>query len=162
MHKVPDDKREKSCGAIIWRKSPIYDKIEYLVLKHIGGHHAFAKGHVEDYDSDEEATALREIKEETALDVKIDTGFRESIEYRPAGRVIKTVVYFIASPVNSKAKVKLQKSEIVMHQWLTLAMAVDQVSYASDKKILLAAAEYLNDPAIEEQEVKDLIKELEV
>ena len=57
-------KQEKSCGAIILRKQN--KTIETLLVKHTKGHWAFAKGHVEENETEEE-TALREIKEETGL-----------------------------------------------------------------------------------------------
>ena len=59
--------REKSCGALVYRKKQ--DKVELLLIKHRnGGHWSFPKGHVESGEN-EYQTALREIKEETGLDL---------------------------------------------------------------------------------------------
>ena len=59
--------REKSCGALVYRKKQ--DKYELLLIKHrYGGHWSFPKGHVEQGEN-ELQTALREIKEETGLDL---------------------------------------------------------------------------------------------
>lgn len=41
----------------------------------------------------EKATAIREIKEETNLDVKIIDGFREVSDYCPFGNIKKRVVF---------------------------------------------------------------------
>ena len=56
-------KKEKSCGAIVYREK---DGVEILLIKHKnGGHWAFPKGHVENKETEEE-TALREIWERPA------------------------------------------------------------------------------------------------
>ena len=61
-------KHEKSCGALVYRKHG--DRTELLLIKHrFGGHWSFPKGHVE-LGENEFQTALREVKEETGLDVK--------------------------------------------------------------------------------------------
>ena len=65
---------EKSCGAIVYRKH--HGNTEILLIKHINsGHWSFPKGHMEQGESETE-TALREIKEETGLDVLLDPTFR--------------------------------------------------------------------------------------
>ena len=58
-------KYEKSCGAII------FDKDKILVIQQKEGHWGFPKGHVEEGETEVE-TAIREIKEETNLDVNED------------------------------------------------------------------------------------------
>ena len=55
--------REKSCGCIIINKNKV------LLIKQTKGHWGFPKGHVEK-DETEIETAIREVKEETGLDVK--------------------------------------------------------------------------------------------
>ena len=58
---------EKSCGAIVYRKS--HGNIEILLIKHVNsGHWSFPKGHVEGTETEIE-TAKREIKEETGYEV---------------------------------------------------------------------------------------------
>mgnify|MGYP002764401465 CR=1 FL=1 len=89
---------EKSCGAIVYRKS--HGNIEILLIKHVNsGHWSFPKGHVEGTETEVE-TAKREIKEETAIDVLIDPTFRETVSYFPKRDTQKTVVYFIARAKN--------------------------------------------------------------
>ena len=66
---------EKSCGAVIFYKSRQNTKI--LLVKNSNGRYwSFPKGHIEDGEN-EHQTAIREIKEETGLDVVIEKGFRE-------------------------------------------------------------------------------------
>ena len=58
-------KHEKSCGAVIIKNNKV------LVLQQVAGHWGFPKGHVEKGETEVE-TAIREIKEETNLDVEIN------------------------------------------------------------------------------------------
>ena len=57
-------KFEKCCGCIILNENKV------LLVKHNDGHWGFPKGHVEK-DETELQTAIREVKEETNLDVEI-------------------------------------------------------------------------------------------
>ena len=102
---------EKSCGAIVYRKH--HGNTEILLIKHINsGHWSFPKGHVEHGETEVE-TALREIKEETSLDV---------------------VVYFIA-----KAKTfdyVPQEDEIAEIRWVDIGHAVQMLTYENDKTIV--------------------------
>ena len=83
--------REKSCGPLVYRKKQ--DRLELLLIRHKnGGHWSFPKGHVETGET-EPQTALREIKEETGLDVGLCEGFRQSVEYFPKPHVKKPVSY---------------------------------------------------------------------
>ena len=57
-------KFEKSCGCIVLNNEQV------LLVKHNKGHWDFPKGHVEEGET-EKQTALREVKEETNIDVQI-------------------------------------------------------------------------------------------
>ena len=58
-------KFEKSCGAIVYRKTQ--NQIDLLLIKNrYGGHWSFPKGHVEGAET-EIQTALREVKEEAGI-----------------------------------------------------------------------------------------------
>lgn len=86
---------EKSCGAVVYTRE--HGKREYLLVRQKRGVWGFPKGHVEAGETEEE-TALREIREETGVTVRIDTGFRRTETYPVYGRedTDKTVVYFTA------------------------------------------------------------------
>jgi len=101
-------KKEKSCGAVVYQFQDA--QLYLLILKMRKGHYSIPKGHVENQESEEE-TALREIKEETNLKVKIDTNFREVITYFPFEGVSKEVVFFVAKYIDGE--VKEQESEII-------------------------------------------------
>lgn len=83
---------EKSCGAIVYRKS--HGNTEILLIKHVNsGHWSFPKGHVEGNETELE-TAQREIKEETGIDVILDPTFRETVSYSPKRIPIKLSYIF--------------------------------------------------------------------
>ncbi len=136
---------EKSCGAVVYFIDENSDEERYLVIKHVnGGHWAFAKGHVEEGESESE-TALREIEEETNIrEVKLDTNFRESTQYSPEKDIIKEVIYFIAETSQDQAlKVEKQEAELLDFAWLPFEEAQEKLTYENDIKILEQAHSYL-------------------
>ena len=112
----------------------------FLLLKHNGGHWAFPKGHVEN-DETEVETAIREIKEETNLDVEVDTKFRYVVNYSPKPEVTKDVVYFLAEMKGGLARPQL--IEIQKLKWVTALEALDIITFENDKKVFLRAMDYL-------------------
>lgn len=137
-------KYEKSVGAIIYFIDE-QQKIYYLVQQHVNGNHwAFAKGHVEANETEEE-TALREIEEETGItEVTLDIKFRESNVYSPKENVEKEVVYFTAETSKATAfAVENQEIEIQEILFLPYEAAIDQVTFPNDKLILEKANQYL-------------------
>lgn len=123
---------EKSCGAIVYRKH--HGNTEILLIKHINsGHWSFPKGHVEPGESEVE-TALREIKEETAIDVMIDPTFRETVTYFPRKDTQKVVVYFIAKAKNFEYIP--QEEEIAEIRWVDIGHAIQMLTYENDKTIV--------------------------
>ncbi len=67
-------KREKSCGVAIFKD----DKI--LLVQQNEGNWSLPKGHVEENETEME-TAIREVKEETNIDVEIISDYRRVITY---------------------------------------------------------------------------------
>lgn len=124
-------KKEKSCGAIIFRK--YQDKYQYVLVKQkFGLHFGFPKGHVEHNES-EVMTAVREVKEETGLDVEIYDQIKGHTRYSPRPGVIKDVVYFLA-----KAKsfvLDKQEEEIAEAIWVDETDVLDKLSFKSDKNL---------------------------
>lgn len=132
-------KKEKSCGAVIYKYEN--SKLYILLLKHNQGHWSFSKGHIENEETEKE-TALREIKEETNLDVCIDNNFRYITTYSPKENTIKDVVYFVATPLNDD--IKIQEKEISEISWYSAIEALDKITYDNDKQVLKKTIEYLN------------------
>ncbi|MEM1484369.1 NUDIX domain-containing protein [Oscillospiraceae bacterium PP1C4] len=132
--------REKSCGALVYRKKQ--EKYELLLIKHCcGGHWSFPKGHVESGEN-ELQTALREIKEETGLDVDLLDGFRQSVEYFPKPHVKKQVIYFLGHAQKDDA-VKRQEEEISEYKWCLLDTADEMVTFKNDKNLIQEAKKFL-------------------
>lgn len=133
-------KFEKSCGAIIIKRNS--GKIETLLIQMLGGHWSYPKGHVEDNETEVE-TALREIKEETNLDVIIDTRFREITTYSPKPGVIKDVIYFLAFA--KTLDVKVQEEEVANYEWVDINDATKLITFEEDRKIFKKAIRFINE-----------------
>lgn len=130
--------KEKSCGAVVFYIDS--EKILYLIEHMNGGHYSLPKGHVEK-DETEKETALREIKEETSLDVDIDTSFRETITYSPYSGCQKDVIFFVARAKN--LEFKKQDEEVKALYWLEEQEAINILSHDSDKNVLIKAINYI-------------------
>ena len=123
---------EKSCGAIIYYKTKQNTKV-LLVKNNNGRYWSFPKGHIEEGETEEE-TAIREIKEETGLDVTIARDFREISEYCPFGKIRKRVVFFLAQAFTDN--VKIQEEEIDSYIWVDLQQARKLCSDDNDLRII--------------------------
>lgn len=123
-------KYEKSCGAIVYRDE---EEREYLVIKQTCGDWTFPKGHVEENET-EVMTALREIKEETNIDVLIDDSFREVITYEPEKGIKKDVVFFKAKYLSGE--VKIQEAELLDAKWLSYEETFNILTFGDTKEVL--------------------------
>ena len=130
--------KEKSCGAVVYK----YENNEILVLleKMKKGHISIPKGHVEN-DETEIQTALREIKEETNLDVVIDTSFKEVISYSPYPNCVKDVVFFVATPISSE--LHNQECEVSELIWANAEKSLNLLTHDSDKQVVQKAIDYI-------------------
>lgn len=132
-------KREKSCGALVVRKNG--ESYDLVLLRHrFGGHWSFPKGHVEAGEN-ERQTALREVREETGLTIRLLDGFRESVEYFPKPGVKKQVVYFLGEALGDK--LVRQEEEISELKWASIAEADGLVTFANDKRLIRLAKKRL-------------------
>ena len=134
MHKM-ELKKEKSCGAVLYRTMPDAS-VRYLVEVMQLGHTALCKGHVEGNET-EHQTARREIEEETGLYVSFRDGFRECVSYAPNPGVIKEVVYYLAEEAGGVERA--QPEEVASLRWLSYPDALDALTYDNDKDILRKA-----------------------
>ena len=131
-------KREKSCGAVIFRQENT--ERYYLVLKSTQGHTTLCKGHVEG-DETEHETAVREIMEETGLTVDFVDGFREVITYSPKPGVTKDVVFFLARARGGD--IACQPEEVSEARFLPIAGALELLTHPSDRETLQKARAFL-------------------
>jgi len=132
-------KKESSAGAVVFYQKN--KKREYLLLNYLGGHWGFPKGHIELHENPIK-TAIREIKEETGLDVKIIKGFERKITYSFRHReefVIKDVVFYLAKAKSQKVRISKEHKGYV---WLPYKFAYNLITY--EKDILKSAEFFLN------------------
>ena len=122
-------KQEKSCGCIV-----INEKNEVLLIHHNSGHWDFPKGHVEDGETEVE-TAIREVKEETGIDVKVNEKFRYTIVYSPKENIIKEVVFFLATNISNNKNPQLE--EVSEVQWVEYNEALKIITYDDTRELLI-------------------------
>lgn len=128
-------RKEKSCGAIVYRK--FHGNTEILLIKHINsGHWSFPKGHVEPGETEVE-TAYREVMEETGIDILLYPTFRETVTYYPKRDIFKEVVYFLAKAKNHDFVP--QEDEIAEIRWAEIDLAIQLLTYENDKAIVQKA-----------------------
>lgn len=121
-------KKEKSCGCIV-----LNEKKEILLILHNPGHWGLPKGHVEDGET-EEQTAIREVKEETNIDVEVNTNYRYSMVYSPKEDVEKEVILFIAKNISNSCKPQLEEVQDI--KWLDIDNAIETITYDNSKELL--------------------------
>ena len=130
--------KEKSCGAVVIKKEK--DEIKFLIIKQHDNCWGFPKGHVEAGETEEE-TAIREIKEETNIDVEIDNNFRKVITYSPRENVIKDVVFFIGKAIYDD--LEIDPKELLEAKWVSKEEAKDYFNYKENTYIYEEAIKYL-------------------
>ena len=136
--RLKGDIKERSCGAVVWRKRG--GRRHYLIIQNRSGHNGFPKGHME-YGESEAQTALREIREETSLEVTLDTSFRAEYRYLVDGYIHKSALYFLAS--YTEGSFKPQKGEVYGIWLLPYEEALEQLDYEQDRRILRQAEKRL-------------------
>lgn len=143
--------REKSAGAIIFRM--VSSVPHYLLLHYHSGHWEFAKGHIEEGESNEE-TVKREVEEETGIkDLKIIPGFKEYIKYffrksyglkdeakKKAPWVFKLVVFYLVKTQTEDVKISKEHKGFL---WLPYEQALKRLTYKNAKNILTKAHNFL-------------------
>lgn len=131
--------KEKSYGAIVYRQNQ--HQFEFLLIKQKNGlHYGFPKGHKEEKESDE-AAALREVKEETGIEIELKKGFKGKTNFSPQKNVLKEVVYFLGKAITFTFK--LQPEEIEEVHWVKETEVVDRLTYENDQQLFLKAIKRL-------------------
>ena len=130
---------ERSCGAVVFHE--IAGTNRFLLIKNKrSAHWSFPKGHVEKGETDEQA-AIREVKEETGIDISLIEGFRAKSEYS-IQRKIEKIVYIYAASCESTLT-HIQQEEIEDYLWLDYNKAMKHLRFENDKNILYRVHEFL-------------------
>ena len=118
--------KEKSCGAIVFNDNSV------LIIEQFQGFYSFPKGHVEKNET-EKQTAIREVKEETNIDIDIISDKKYEINYKIGGKKNKQVIFFVA-----RAKtfdLKEQENEIISCEWVDKDKVLDKLTYDNVKEV---------------------------
>jgi 8-oxo-dGTP pyrophosphatase MutT (NUDIX family) len=107
---------EKSCGAVVFFRNV---QLKYLLLQYEAGHWDFVKGNVEPNESETD-TVLRELKEETNLDVENVDYLIDMVFVRGDG----IPVLVMACTCDFRCgQVKLPQEELTEYAWVNLEEA---------------------------------------
>lgn len=124
---------EICCGSVVFNDNKV------LIIKHKYGHISFPKGHVEGNETEEE-TAIREVKEETGIDIEITSNKKYYVQYENDNNSIEKVTYFIGKMIGGKLNPQL--SEISSCYFEDEKKVSDLITYDNDREMYL---DVLND-----------------
>lgn len=134
-------RHEKSCGALVLRINAEDGKPYILMIRHKhGGHRSFPKGHMERGET-EYMTAIREVFEETSVQIRVFSDFRQTVHYSPMPGVRKEVVYFLTE--TAQENISPREGEIAQVEWVPLDRAEADLTHENDKTVLRAAIRHL-------------------
>lgn len=136
-------RREVSAGVVVYKVDEKTHKRKYLLLLYPKGHWDLPKGKVEPGETYLQ-TALREVKEETNLEVEIHPGFEESLNYQFRGYkgelISKTVVYFVGKALHANV---ILSEEHLDSTSLEFEEAHKTLSFQNSKDVLVKAEKFL-------------------
>lgn len=134
-------KREKSCGALVFRKDQ--DSLQFLLLKsQFGGHWSFPKGHMESGESEVQTSPAG------------GSGGNRSLHpshrrVSPVCRVLyqtqyqKADVYFLGSSIDPQMSPVPQEEEVSELQWMDSEKARQMVTFENDRRLIYKATQFL-------------------
>ena len=137
-------KYECSCGAVVFQTAD--EGTKYLLIKNKRSTHmGFPKGHIEAGESPED-TAVREVYEETGIEIELLSGFKETSVYDIQSWIQKKVIFFLAHAKTTA--MKRQAEEIDACYWLTFDEATRCLHFEKDKRVLRNARLFLRQRGI--------------
>lgn len=138
-------KYESSAGAVVYYYDLQTKKNLYLIL-HYATDHAFwdfPKGKIEEGENKRQA-ALRETKEETALDVTLNNDFEQSLSYffkdKDSHMVSKDVTFFIGQATTKDVTLS---HEHIYFKWLEFDEARKQLTFQNARQLLQMADRFI-------------------
>lgn len=131
----------KSCGFIAYTEQN--GEKRYLLIKSTNGDVGFPKGHVEAGESEID-TAMRELFEETGIEVEAVGGFRHEIEYAMpyAEDTVKRSVYFLGRCIDPSTLVP-QEGEVAEAYFVSFSEALELLSFEGTRRILIDAQSFI-------------------
>lgn len=136
-------RKEFSAGAVIYYRNEQDGSLEYLILHYGTSHWDFPKGKLEAGESDAEA-ALREIEEETGLQVSFDPEFEHKLYYKFRGRdgelVNKQVTFFTAQALSQVVTLSIEHTD---SKWVSYEDARQLLTYDNAVNLLDMAHAYI-------------------
>ncbi len=131
---------EVSAGGVV------VDGGKVLVIRHARGEWIMPKGHLEPGEEPEQA-ALREVREETGLEVRVVAPLGEtSYAYRRKGEQAlrpKRVIWYLMRPLTPRDRLRLAPEEGLQEaEWLGWEEARERLTWSGDRRILQRASEW--------------------
>ncbi|MBR2926661.1 MAG: NUDIX domain-containing protein [Clostridia bacterium] len=127
---------EKSCGALVFRTDESGQTFVLMIRHKPGGYRSFPKGHMERGET-EYMTAVREVYEETAVQIRIKDSFRKTVHYSPMPGVSKEVVYFLTE--TKQEDIHAREGEIAQVEWIPVEKAEKCLNHENDKMVFRSA-----------------------
>lgn len=127
-------------GGVVWRMSPDRSAVVEVLLVHRPRHDdwSFPKGKVEAGDVDDEATARREVLEETGYECALGRELTSTAYIDSRGRP-KRVRYWEMRVIDGAFLPNAEVDEVV---WLPIGPAGERLSYPHDRIVLEDFADF--------------------
>jgi ADP-ribose pyrophosphatase YjhB (NUDIX family) len=133
---------ETSSGGVVFRRSS--HTLEFLLIRDPYANWGLPKGHLEGGETPEQA-ALREVEEETGLQELTIAAQLPTIDwyFRDRGKLVhKFCHFFLLECAGGEATPQLDEG-ITECVWQPCATALETVSYANAREVMIAAVECL-------------------
>jgi bis(5'-nucleosidyl)-tetraphosphatase len=137
-------RQERSAGVIAYRYDSTRKKRLYLMLRYPSGYWDFPKGRLESDETTLDA-AIRELKEETNLEVALEHKFEYTVSYdfrdRDGMPVHKQVTFFAGRTLSDAVVLSCEHEE---YAWLSVGDAVKLLTYHNARQVLQLADQFLD------------------
>lgn len=132
---------ETSAGGVVYRRG---EQPQVLLIRDPYANWGLPKGHIEGGETSAQA-AVREVEEETGLAHLAVVAQLPTIDwyFRDRGRLVHKFCHFFLLEAGLGEAVPQIEEGITECQWLTLAEALETVSYANAREVILAAGSVL-------------------
>jgi 8-oxo-dGTP diphosphatase len=143
-------RREVSAGGLVYRRNAD-GALEFVLIRPKGSESwALPKGHLEEGESSE-AAAVREVREETALEVGRVEPLGEvsyifswrDVPEAPLVRIFKRVYFFMMELAGGKASP--QDAEVAEIAWVPAEQAAQRATYKDERKLIEKALSLLSE-----------------